>query len=166
MLNDAMQFVERLTGSPDTPCTWQTFDDAGKDRSLARCLHGPIASHWDTLMGLSARGAGVFVTVAETDLAGRRAANIIRVRALFVDADNGPPAVAWHVMPDIIIDGRAGLHAYWLVDDCPLDAFPSAQKRLASYYGTDPAVHDLPRVMRLPGTINRKAGGCVPVVMR
>lgn len=166
MLADAQRFIARLTGSEWTPCTWQTFDDDGKDRSLARCFHGPIAAHWDMLMAMSARGAGVFVTVAETDLCGRKAANIVRVRALFIDADHGPPSVPWHVEPSIIVDGRAGLHAYWLVDDCPLDAFSASQKRLAAHYGTDPAVHDLPRVMRLPGTVNRKHGGSVPVVMR
>lgn len=166
MLDDALRFVARLTGSHDTPCTWQTFDDNGKDRSLARVLHGPLDVHWDSLMGLSIRGAGVFVTVAETDLRGRAAANVLRVRAMFIDADDGPPRVPWHVEPSIVVDGRAGLHAYWLVVDCPLEAFGSAQKRLASHYGTDPSVHDLPRVMRLPGTPNRKHGGDVKVVMR
>ena len=31
------------------------------------------------------------------------------------------------------------------------------QKVLAEHYGTDPSVHDLPRVMRLPGFYHRKA---------
>jgi hypothetical protein len=38
----------------------------------------------------------------------------------------------------------------------PKGDFKTAQKRLAAYYGTDPKVCDLPRVMRLAGTLHLK----------
>ncbi|MGH8603344.1 MAG: DNA-primase RepB domain-containing protein, partial [Gammaproteobacteria bacterium] len=47
-------------------------------------------------------------------------------------------------------------HVYWLVSDCPLESFPPAQKALAAKYGGDPVVHDLTRVMRLPGFFHQK----------
>jgi hypothetical protein len=39
---------------------------------------------------LNREGAGVFVTVNETDLKGRTAKNITSVRAVFVDLDGAP----------------------------------------------------------------------------
>jgi Virulence-associated protein E/Primase C terminal 2 (PriCT-2)/RepB DNA-primase from phage plasmid len=48
------------------------------------------------------------------------------------------------------------MHAYWLADDLPLDEFKPLQKALAERFGSDPMVVDLPRVMRLPGTLHLK----------
>src|SRR3546814_13179088 len=42
-------------------------------------------------------------------------------------------------------------HAYWPVADMPLGDFKRAQQSLAAIYGGDPAVFDLPRIMRLHG---------------
>lgn len=39
---------------------------------------------------------------------------------------------------------------------CELAQFGPAQKALAEKFGGDPSVHDLPRVMRLPGFLHRK----------
>ena len=51
-----------------------------------------------------------------------------------------------------------GYHLYWLVTDCPLDRFTGLQKALSEKFGGDPAVADIPRVMRLPGFVWRKVG--------
>ena len=40
--------------------------------------------------------------------------------------------------------------------DLPLDQFESVQKTLIARFDGDPAVHDLPRVMRLPGFYHHK----------
>jgi len=102
-------------------------------------------------------GAGVFITVNKTDGSGKRKAeNITDVRALFVDSDTGdlPPL---ELPPSIIVQSRNGQHGYWLLPSGePLDSFTSAQKALVHHLGTDPAIHDLPRVMRLPGFIHMK----------
>ena len=54
--------------------TFQTFDDLGsrKDKSLARILHGELASHVTDMQRLQWRRAGVYVTFNETDGKGRR----------------------------------------------------------------------------------------------
>ncbi|MBA3909453.1 MAG: hypothetical protein C0524_06085 [Rhodobacter sp.] len=139
--------------------TFQTFDDSKPPRrELARVLHGSLAGHAKTLAGLQAKGAGVFVTVNETDLAGRSRANVTRVRAFFVDLDGAPlePVRAW-LEPHILVETSPGRwHAYWLVSDCPLDAFTRIQKQLIAAFGSDKSVHDLPRVMRLPGFWHQK----------
>ncbi len=83
-----------------------------------------------------------------------------RVRALFVDLDGAPllPVLEHTSPPDIIVESSPGKwHAYWRVQDCPLDQFKSAQHRLAAQFQGDTSVCDLPRVMRLPGFFHHKA---------
>jgi hypothetical protein len=68
--------VERFLQALDSAAvswTFQTFDDDNKrdDQNLVRVLHGTLAKHWATLVRLNKRGAGIFVTVNETDLKGR-----------------------------------------------------------------------------------------------
>jgi Protein of unknown function (DUF3987)/RepB DNA-primase N-terminal domain len=54
--------------------------------------------------------------------------------------------------PHIVVESSRGhFHVYWRVSDVELDQFADLQKALAARFGGDPAVCDLPRVMRLPG---------------
>jgi putative DNA primase/helicase len=98
------------------------------------------------------------VTINETNLKGRTAADVVRARALFVDLDKGEPLPEkFHAEPHIIVESsRSKWHVYWLVRDCPLDQFSALQKRLTRAYGSDPKVKDLSRVLRLPGFVHRK----------
>ena len=146
-----LDYIAALTGDANASLTWQLFDDGpDKDFRRARIVHGPLVELAHELQSANASKCGVFACVAQTDGKGRKAANVQRVRALFVDCDTVEPA-AWHVPPSIIVRSAAGPHAYWLVDDCELTAFQSAQKRLAAHYSSDPKVCDLPRVLRVPG---------------
>ena len=57
-----------------TSWTFQTFDDSKrKDQSLTMVYHGTLERHGAALLDMQARGAGVFVTVNETDCTGRKA---------------------------------------------------------------------------------------------
>ena len=98
--------------------TFQTFDDnkSRKDPSLTRVLHGSLDQHFDALCRLNAAGAGVFVTVNETDLKGRSNANIIDVRAIFQEADR-PGVPIPTLPPHIVVETSPGkFHRYWLTD--------------------------------------------------
>ena len=133
--------------------TFQTFDDNAdrKAGSLAHTLNGTLDKHWENLCSLSQDGAGVFVTVNETDGKGRKAENVTRVRALFVDTDGADVEPIRKHDPDILVETSPGnFHAYWLVDGMPIDGFRGAQQRLIAAFDTDKGVHDLPRVLRLP----------------
>ena len=72
--------------------TFQTFDEnkERKDKSLTSVIHGSLAEVFDRLCALNDRGAGVFVTINETDFRGRSAENVVRVRAFFIDNDGTP----------------------------------------------------------------------------
>jgi hypothetical protein len=166
-INLASSYLTALA-KPGTPLAFQTFDDSSaKRRDLVRMFHThDFARIADQMVTLNRAGAGVFVTVNETDGKGRAADNIVKVRAVFVDADDVPRPARWHVEPDFITwrDDRHW-HAYWLVLDMPLDGFSAAQKRLAAFYNADPKVCDLPRVMRVPGFLHQK-GAPTPVLFQ
>lgn len=149
--------------------TFQTFDDNAdrKDKALARQFHGTLDEHAHALHALNEQGAGVYVTVNATDGKGRTKANITAVRALFVDfdtPDDSRPSrlLGLPVPPSCIVESSQGKHhAYWVVDGIGLDEFSDYQKRLIAYFtaqgdSPDKAVHDLPRVMRLPDFIHAK----------
>jgi hypothetical protein len=157
-LGAAVAFLALL--DPDaTTWTFQTFDDSTAKRGeLARVLHGTLAGVAESLARLNAQGAGVFVTVNRTDGNGRKAANVTGVRSLFVDED-APLQRPVALDPSIVVQADRGKHYYWKVaPGVRLDAFKPAQKHLISYYGSDPSVDDLPRVMRLPGFFHMKHG--------
>lgn len=157
-INLAQRFLTLL--AEGEPVTFQTFDDGeGKTPALARILHGTLEQHAATLARLNAQGAGVFIMVNRGDLQGRKAENITGIRALFVDLDGSPlePVLAAGVEPHVTVESSPGrFHAYWLVDDCPLERFTPLQAALAVKFDSDPKVKDLPRVMRLPGFWHQK----------
>ena len=156
-LDETNRFLDLLCGGGAV--TFQTFGDRGTDSSLVRILHGNLEQHSQELIGLNQRGAGAFVCINETDGAGRKAENITKVRAVFVDLDGVPlePVLAAELEPSLVVEtSPERYHAYWFVDDLPLDQFTRVQKTLIAQFDSDDAVHDLSRVMRLPGFYNRK----------
>lgn len=155
-----MRFLAALAAGGST--TFQTFDDTpAKRKHLARVLHGPIDKHGRLLRQLNEQGAGIFVMVNEGDGRGRRALNVRAARALFVDLDGAPlePVLAAPIPPHVVVETSPGKwHAYWLVDDIPLEVFPHLQGQLAKRFHGDPSIKDVSRVMRLPGYLHQKNG--------
>ena len=75
----AERFLQLLDPTTDR-FTFQTFVDAkGGSKKLARILHGTLDELWDELVRLNNAGAGIYVTVNETDFKGRTKKNILRV---------------------------------------------------------------------------------------
>lgn len=141
--------------------TWgfQTFSDAANDRRRTRLLHGSLDQHATTLSKLNADGAGIFVAVNQTDGAGRKKANIMRINALFVDLDGAPlePVRSSPTPPHIVVESSPErYHAYWRVTDCEPDACEPALKEMIRRFNGDPACSDRSRVLRLPGFWHRK----------
>jgi hypothetical protein len=161
----AQSFLKML--APEGVVTFQTFDDSKirKSPALAHIFHGRPEQHFEALAELNQQGAGVFVMVNRGDgvihegfKTCRTAGNVTKVRALFADLDGSPlqPLLDCYE-PDIVVESSPGKwHAYYLTDDCPLDEFPLRQKQIAQKFNSDPSVHDLPRVMRLPGFFHQK----------
>jgi hypothetical protein len=157
----AKDFLARLDPDADR-FTFQFFSD-GDDR-CAEIFHGTLDEVWPKVLALNTpqRRAGVFVTVSETDFKGRRSDNIVRVRALFADADSDQQVrhceetlAACGVVPSMVVKTGRGMH-YYFCADLPLHQFRGSQEKLIDRLGTDPSIKDLPRVMRLPGTLHLK----------
>lgn len=156
---DAQRFLRALDSSG--AFTFQAIPEAKDSTARPTVLHGRFEEHEAELEALNRKGAGIFVMPNEGDgeikpgaKTCRTQGNVIHVRALFVDLDGAPlePVTAFDPPPDLIVETSPGRwHCYWLVDDCELQEFSHLQKFLAARFKSDPAVCDLPRVMRLPG---------------
>lgn len=142
----------------DDGFTFQTFDDnkQRKSPSLARICHGTIADKGDALAALNQQGAGIFFTVNETDMAGRRLSNITRIRANWVEDDAGT-APETPLQPHFIVETSPGkFHKYFLVDGVAVEQHQQIQQTLVNHYGSDPNAKDAARVLRVPGFFHNK----------
>ena len=161
MFGHALNFLDIL--DPTTAqWTFQTFDDSeNKNPKLAHCLHGSLLDHFSTLWRLNKQGAGVFVTINETDFKGRKKSNIKRVRSIFSDHDTKDPELPSRLLeilePSMIVESSTDkFHSYWVTNDCDLEDFPIIQKELATSLDSDTSVCDVSRVLRLPGFYHQK----------
>ncbi len=164
MLNDlrpahalAEFFLETLEPYDDLHC-FQTFDDRKdrRDPKLARVLNGSLEAHFEKLARLNAAGAGVFVTVNRSDGNGRKAENIVGVRAVWAELDGDVPET-WPLDPSIIVETSPGKqHCYWLVDGLTAEDHAAVMARMVADHRSDPNAKDLARVLRLPGFLHRK----------
>lgn len=148
--------------APDDQLTFQTFPEKPfKDTCKVgpRIIHGPYCNISERLSELNEQGHGIFIMVNQGDLQGRKAANVLRVRAHFIDIDDAPidPVLASELPPPILVESSPNKwHAYWQVDDCPLDQFKQRQQALIQKFSADPTAIDLCRVLRMPGFWHRK----------
>jgi Protein of unknown function (DUF3987)/RepB DNA-primase from phage plasmid len=162
--HEAKRFLDALVGgdsSYESFC-FQTADEdkSRKNGALANHHTGPLAKHAGALERLNQRGAAVWVTINRTDGKGREKQNITAVRATFTDLDGAPiePVQHWTLKPHIVVESSPSrYHAYYRHDGTvTLEAFTTIQLKLATLFNGDPRVHDLPRVMRLPGAWHMK----------
>lgn len=165
----AERFLTTL-GGKDSEHVFQTFcnnsSNEGSEPKVKRegikpnILVGTLSQYAKQLEVINKRESGVFVVINETN-GGRKASDVVRVRALFADWDNlgtGLPAISTcGLKPHIVVESSPQkYHAYWLVSDCGLDEFTPLQKAIAAKLGSDPAINNKDRVMRLPGYLHHK----------
>lgn len=91
---------------------------------------------------------------------------VLFARCLFADFDGGTSVEQARIRitdanlpaPTAIVETGNGCHAWWRLSEPITDAktFTLLQKSLAARLGSDKAVVDFPRIMRLPGFINWK----------
>lgn len=141
--------------------TFQIFKDKKEQRAaFPRIIHGTLEELKNELVHLNCEEHyGIFVTVNATDFQGRKSENIVKVRAFFVDLDGSPldPVLSAPISPHVIVESSPNrYHAYWIVNDAPLDKFSLVQEALICKFNGDNKVKDLSRVMRLPGFLHLK----------
>ena len=156
-LAQAKTYLDFIAG--DSPLTFQWF----ADKKHAQLFPGHRTCDFDDissqLIHYNQQGAGIYLMVNEGNGLGRKTANVVRVRSLFVDLDGEPlqTVTSQSLYPDMIIESSPGrYHCYWKVEGCSVEDFRYFQIELANKYNGDVKVHDLPRVMRIPGFYHQK----------
>lgn len=153
---DNKQIFTQLFGDENT---YQIIPEGVGKKGQPRIYHGSI----DKIPDNKDRGWGVFFCVNKTDLKGRKEENIKKIRALFIDCDTPEKSprvlqMVQELQPHCIIESSPGkYHIYWLIENCSFDEYKNLQKKLAAKFGSDKSVHDLARVMRVPGFYHLKA---------
>jgi hypothetical protein len=163
LMPDFAQAQAQLTALDEeaTIFCFQTFDDQKdrRDPSLASILIGTLEQHWDALVDLNRRGAGIFVTVNRTDGKGRKSENMVSPRAIIQEADHPntpPPPLDAHIE----VESSPGkFHRYWSIDEATAPSFEEwreCMNRMVTDFGSDPNACDPPRVLRVAGFFHQK----------
>lgn len=161
-LTQAERFLS-LFGPLDYPFTFQAIYDAKADeKKPSPIFQMTLEEAAPKLAKGNAENWGVFFTVNALNLEpgqhwrGRSGKNVYKIRALFVDDDEGtltPEDPRFEAAPpSVVVRSKNGCHYYWLLqpgEDMAL--FTPTQKALAKHFGTDSQVQDLPRVLRVAG---------------
>ena len=122
-----------------------------------------IQDHWSfdeyarNAKKIQDHGWNYFICINQTKGARRRAEDIEKVRAHFLDFDEEPQELPTLCPPDLVVQSKRGQHWYWHTGRTDTTAiWRSVQRGLIRKFGGDPSVCDLPRVMRLPGAYHLK----------
>ncbi len=155
-LQSARDFLKAL-GHDNDLHSFQTFSDKGGNLGgLTRIYHGSIDEYKSELISLNSGGAGIFVTVNQTNLLGRKKENITRVTAVWQDDDTGFNG-DYPLKPNIVVQTSLGkFQRYWLVDDLTQEQHGQVMERMVSDYGADNGAKDLARILRVPGFFHNK----------
>lgn len=147
----------------DQPLLFRVLFDAGGQNGKRGHqpveLTGSFDEHAQDLRRHNDAGFGVFVQVNRSDGNGGRASNIMDATCLFADFDGVPleNVERLALSPHITVETSSGKrHFYWRVADIPLAEFSALQKRPIRLFDSDKSIHDLPRIMRLPGFLHLK----------
>jgi hypothetical protein len=136
------------------------FDDQKerKNPALTYTIFASLDAALPQLEKLNRQGAGIFICVNHTHGKNRKADDINRLRALWIEADR-PGTKLPQLDPHFIIESSPGKkHCYFLLDDAPLETgiWEAVQQRLVDDYGSDPNAKDRSRILRLAGSYHMK----------
>jgi hypothetical protein len=156
----AKQFLKVL----DPEAKEFTFQCFHPDRTVhpTAPMHGTLDFYWNELCRYNMSGYGVYVTINETDLTGRKIKNIKSIRAVWQEDDGDGKGKKLPFKPSMIVATSPGhYHRYLLIKKVstkkvPKDKFDKIQKTLVEKYGSDKNARDITRVLRLPGFFNVK----------
>jgi DNA primase RepB-like protein len=155
----AQRYLE-LLGGGDVPHLLQSYYDPDRKdpskRRLARPIYGRFSDVWQKLLWLQERGAAIAVTMAETDGRGRKVVNMVRPRALFIEADRPLPRDL-PLRPSIVVATSPGKYHYiYVVAGLDWQVWHGVQQLFIDAYGSDPLAALRTQVLRLPGTLHQK----------
>ena len=152
-------FLSLLDSASDS-FTYQSVGEGEQkgNPSLLRILHGSLQDRMAELLDLNSRGAGIFVTVNETDGQGRKAENITRIRSIWQDDDDGYQG-EYPLQPSMVVASSPGkFQRYWLSEDLSREDYIGLMRTMIKHFGSDKRTGaDIARVLRLPCFYHQKA---------
>ena len=162
-LSNAMRFLAML----GERSTFQVFAEG--DATVFEhgwSPHGTLLEYSEGLIDANRQGCGVSVVVNETNGSGRKYADIVRARAIFLDLDNpsedggrGPlPNFGKARWPSATVKTLRGWHCYWLLDPeegHDLEKWDLVMKAMARKWDGDPKMNRA-TCLRIPGFWHHK----------
>lgn len=128
---------------------------------------GEIASMNGSLDAMNVEASVYFGVNPRDRVGGSKDEHVSICRCVFVDFDDGmtPDRAIERITsaglphPTATVSTGGGVHCYWRLTE-PIDKtrFREIQAGLIAKLGSDDKIKDAPRIMRLPGTVNRKPG--------
>ncbi|MBG6118546.1 MULTISPECIES: PriCT-2 domain-containing protein [unclassified Sphingobium] len=144
----------------DGPLSFRAImDDKARKGMCVEQKTAPFDQAMQKLRCWNEAGYGIFVQVNASDGQGVTAANITAATCFFADFDGTPleNVDRLGIAPHVIVETSPGKrHYYWRVIGITLEQFTAVQKRLIALFESDKSIHDLPRIMRLPGFLHQK----------
>lgn len=155
----ASAFIEELTGHVETRVRFRLIHDKDRKREVFE-FTDEVKHAWDYILARQAEGYGVFYFLNEVKVGTAGYAtdkDVTRVRAIPADFDKGLPELyEWHTPPTLVVHTSPGKGQALWVETVPLAEFKPLCRRLIARYDSDPAVQNLSRVLRLPGSLHLK----------
>jgi hypothetical protein len=150
----------QLLAGEDAAHTFQPYYDpdpkAPETAWMSKRLQGRLEDVWPKILELQQKGAAIAVTMAETDGRGRKNANMVRPRAVWIEADNGlqralplPPTMTDETSP-------GHYHYIYVARDLTWELWHGVQQTLIADYGSDARAGLRTQVLRLAGTLHQK----------
>jgi hypothetical protein len=173
---ETLRYLDGLVGEgcgANVSFHWQTYPDKdpANNRDLVATFEGRFLDLADQLDALNARGAAVCVGINEVRVgAPRTNANVIRLRAVWLEEDHAPADMVERVWPQgmapsMIVSTSGGkAHYYWPIAIEPngeqaLDwwsKWHGIMRHMVRHRGSDPNAAKLSQVLRVPGFWHHK----------
>ncbi len=128
---------------------------------------GELPNQFDSLATENTAGENIYAGInPRKAIGGSKSSDVALARCLFIDFDDASfEDVKWAIeggnlpVPTIQVNSGHGQHAYWRLTEpiADLSYWTAIQKTIIAAVGSDPAVHDPARIMRLPGFFNVKS---------
>ncbi len=123
--------------------------------------------NWEQVERWQAEGYGIYLVV---NGGGHKDEDVTSCRAIFCEFDDRPiedQIFFWRDLglpePSLQIATRKSVHSYWVFDEpIPVSQWRKLQAALLTYTGSDPALKNPSRVMRMAGSFHFKPG-CEPL---
>ena len=162
----AAEQVKLMCGSADTVVRLRTVNPSLPKGDLNKSFEfeGAPTEVFERARNLNLTGHNVYVVAQITDPVpiGQFAEDrhVTAVRCLFADADGTALPDRWHLSPTFTLwhPTTKRWWAFWTTCGVELSAYSGMQRRIAAFYGTDPSISNLSRIVRLAGFDRWKDG--------